>query len=60
MTLTDKTVKCRECQEEFVFTVGEQEFYAERGFLNQETGEIQEPKKCKPCRDAAKQNRNAA
>lgn len=30
---------------EFVFTAGEQEFYAERGFTN-------EPKRCKACRDA--------
>ena len=32
---------------EFVFTAGEQEFYAERGFQN-------EPQRCKPCRDARK------
>ena len=28
----DKTLKCKECGQEFVFTAGEQEFYAERGF----------------------------
>ena len=32
---------------EFVFTAGEQEFYAERGFQN-------EPQRCKACRDARK------
>ena len=26
----DKTLKCKECGQEFVFTAGEQEFYAER------------------------------
>lgn len=26
----DKTLKCKECGAEFVFTAGEQEFYAER------------------------------
>ena len=28
----DKTLVCKECGAEFVFTAGEQEFYAERGF----------------------------
>ena len=26
----DKTLKCKECGADFVFTAGEQEFYAER------------------------------
>ena len=43
----DKTLTCKECGAEFVFTAGEQEFYAERGFQN-------EPQRCKPCRDARK------
>ena len=30
----DKTLVCKECGQEFVFTAGEQEFYAERGFQN--------------------------
>ena len=50
----DKTLVCKDCGAEFVFTAGEQEFYAERGFQN-------EPQRCKPCRDsrknAAKQQR---
>ena len=45
----DKTLTCKECGEEFVFTSGEQEFFAERNFQN-------EPQRCKPCRD----NRKAA
>ena len=44
----DKTLVCKECGQEFVFTAGEQEFYAERGFQN-------EPQRCKACRDARKQ-----
>ncbi len=28
----DKTLVCKECGKEFVFTAGEQEFYAEKGF----------------------------
>ena len=43
----DKTLVCKDCGAEFVFTAGEQEFYAERGFQN-------EPQRCKPCRDARK------
>ena len=43
----DKTLICKECGEEFVFTAGEQEFYAEKGFVN-------EPQRCKACRDARK------
>ena len=45
----DKTLNCKECGEEFIFTSGEQEFYAEKGFVN-------EPQRCKPCRDARKQS----
>jgi CxxC-x17-CxxC domain-containing protein len=35
---------------EFVFTAGEQAFYAEKGFQN-------EPTRCKSCRDARKASR---
>lgn len=43
----DKTLTCKDCGVEFVFTAGEQEFYAERGFQN-------EPQRCKECRDKRK------
>lgn len=43
----DKILICKECGEEFVFTAGEQQFYAEKGFQN-------EPQRCKKCRDARK------
>ena len=46
---TDKTLVCKECGQEFTFTAGEQEFYAEKGFTN-------EPQRCKACRDARKNN----
>ena len=39
----DKVLTCKDCGKEFVFTAGEQEFYAEKGFEN-------EPKACKECR----------
>ena len=43
----DITLKCKDCGKEFVFTAGEQEFYAEKGFQNQ-------PQRCKECRAAKK------
>ena len=45
----DKTLVCKDCGNEFVFTAGEQEFYAEKGFQN-------EPQRCKECRIAKKQS----
>lgn len=48
----DKTLTCKDCGEEFVFTAREQEFYAEKGFEN-------EPLRCKPCRDKRKNKGNA-
>lgn len=47
----DKTIVCKDCGQEFVFTAREQEFYAEKGFEN-------EPQRCKPCRDARKNARS--
>ena len=43
----DKTIVCKDCGTEFIFSVAEQEFYAEKGFTN-------EPQRCKPCRNARK------
>lgn len=45
----DRTLICKECGDEFVFTAGEQEFYAAKEFKN-------DPQRCKKCRD----NRKAA
>lgn len=47
--MQDKTIKCRDCGEEFVFTAGEQEFYAQKGFS--------EPSRCPNCRAARKVSR---
>ena len=47
----DKTLVCRDCGKEFVFSAGEQEFYAEKGFQN-------EPTRCRDCRQAHKAARN--
>ena len=43
----DKELVCKDCGKTFVFTAGEQEFYAEKGFQN-------EPQRCKECRNAKK------
>jgi CxxC-x17-CxxC domain-containing protein len=51
MSFVDKTLTCRDCGDTFVFTEGEQEFYAEKGFTNQ-------PSRCPDCRRAAKAARN--
>lgn len=47
LNFQDKTIVCKDCSEEFMFTASEQEFFAEKGFTN-------EPQRCKPCRDARK------
>ena len=43
MAISDKNITCRDCGSTFVFTVGEQEFFAEKGFTN-------EPSRCPACR----------
>jgi len=48
--MSDKTLICKECGKEFVFTEGEQAFYKEKGFEN-------EPVRCPRCRKARKQER---
>lgn len=44
----DKTLTCRDCGDDFVFSASEQEFFAEKGFTN-------EPGRCPSCRAARKQ-----
>ena len=48
--MSDETLTCKDCGAEFVFTVGEQEFYVEKGFENK-------PVRCPACRKARKQAR---
>jgi CxxC-x17-CxxC domain-containing protein len=47
----DKVLVCKDCGAEFVFTAGEQEFYAEKGFQNQ-------PVRCRDCRNNRKSTRS--
>jgi hypothetical protein len=50
--MADKNLICKDCNQEFVFTEGEQAFYKEKGFDN-------EPQRCPACRRAKKQQRNS-
>jgi CxxC-x17-CxxC domain-containing protein len=52
MSFEDKTLTCRDCGQEFVFTAGEQEFYEQRGLTNQ-------PGRCPDCRRARKAQQGA-
>ncbi len=45
MNYQDKILQCRDCGEEFLFSVGEQEFFAAKGYVN-------EPRRCPGCRAA--------
>ena len=45
--LGDKTLVCKGCGNEFIFTVSEQEFYKKKGFEN-------EPTRCPECRSQRK------
>lgn len=42
-------IKCQDCGEEFTFTVNDQKFYEEKGFLP--------PKRCKSCRKKRKESK---
>jgi len=46
----DEKIICEGCGCEFTFTIGEQEFFAERGLSNK-------PKRCPECRKARKQEK---
>lgn len=56
-TMSDITITCKDCGKEFIFTVGEQKFYEEKGLINN-------PVRCKECRDKKRakheQDKNAA
>ena len=44
----DKSLVCRDCGNEFIFSASEQAFFAEKGFTN-------EPGRCVQCRAERKQ-----
>src|SRR4051794_41847729 len=47
MSYQDRTLTCADCGQQFTWTAGEQEFYAQRGLTN-------EPRRCPDCRRARK------
>jgi CxxC-x17-CxxC domain-containing protein len=47
----DRTLSCRDCSEEFLFSSGEQAFFASKGLQN-------DPQRCPSCRAAAKRARS--
>ena len=49
----DQSIKCVDCGEQFLFTAGEQAFYASKGLTNA-------PTRCKACREVRKQQRAEA
>lgn len=52
-TYADIVLRCRDCGSDFVWTAGEQQFYASKGLTNQ-------PSRCPSCRAAARMARGGA
>jgi CxxC-x17-CxxC domain-containing protein len=50
VAFADRTLRCVDCGKDFVFTAGEQEFYARKGFAN-------DPLRCKDCREIRRRAR---
>jgi len=53
MPYKDMSLICQSCRSPFYFTAGEQEFYADKGFLH-------EPTRCPKCRSNRTGGRSAA
>lgn len=50
VSFVDRSLRCRDCSQDFVFTAGEQEFYQLKGLLN-------DPARCPECRAQRKSQR---
>ena len=48
--MKDKIIKCQDCGNDFVFDVGEQQYFAKKGLQH-------EPKRCRSCRQKRKVSR---
>ena len=44
-----KSIECKDCRQEFVWTAGEQEYYRDRG--------LTAPMRCKECREKRKREK---
>jgi CxxC-x17-CxxC domain-containing protein len=51
VSFTDLSLTCRDCESIFVFSAGEQAFFAEKGLTNQ-------PQRCPQCRANRRRERN--
>jgi len=49
--MQDKKIKCIDCNKDFIFSAGEQEFFEEKGYS--------EPIRCKDCRNKIKDKRTS-
>jgi len=49
---TDETLSCVDCNSQFIFSSGEQQFFASKGFQNK-------PNRCPECRAARKAQRGS-
>ena len=52
MSFADKVLRCRDCGQDFTFTAGEQEFFAQKGLMN-------EPGRCPTCRASRRSQRES-
>ena len=52
MNRQDKVLRCRDCGNEFLFSVGEQEFFASKGYVH-------DPRRCPACRVAYRARQQA-
>jgi len=50
---TDETLSCVDCNSQFIFSSGEQQFFASKGFQNK-------PNRCPECRSARKAQRGTS
>lgn len=53
MNFEDKTLACKDCGKDFVWTAGEQKFYEEKGFSNS-------PTRCPDCRKQRKDEKRSS
>jgi len=53
VVFVDRTLTCRDCAEPFVFTAGEQTFFASKGLVH-------DPARCPSCRATARRARTTA
>jgi len=53
MTFQDKTIQCADCGASFTFTAREQEFFQQKGYVN-------EPKRCPTCRQSRRSQRTGS